>query len=85
MSGDWELLMTASQRCGFGIVEHSEGVVVSVDYRSCLQKKVRRKFADYTNVASYKYFSVPGWNVQLGTVWRWKEYSFLSNNVGRSS
>ncbi|XP_056912809.1 proline-rich protein 36-like [Takifugu flavidus] len=39
VSGDWERLMTASQRCGFGIVEHSEGVVVSVDYRFCLQKK----------------------------------------------
>lgn len=85
MSGDWELLMTASQRCGFGIVEHSEGVVVSVDYRFCLQKKVRRQFADYTNVASYKHFSVPGSNVQLGTVWRWKEYNFLSINVRSST
>lgn len=40
--------MKASQQCWFGIVEHSEGVVLSVDYRFCVQKKVRRKFPEYT-------------------------------------
>lgn len=42
--------MEASQQCGFGMVEHSEGVVVSVDYRFCLQKNVRHKFPDYIHV-----------------------------------
>lgn len=51
MSGDWEPLMKASQRCGFGVVEHAEGVVVSVDYRFCLQKNVRQRFPEYIKVA----------------------------------
>lgn len=46
--GSWEPLMKASQKCGFGIVEHSEVVVLSVDYRFCVQKKVRHKFPEYT-------------------------------------
>ncbi|XP_037314093.2 proline-rich protein 36-like [Pungitius pungitius] len=37
--GDWEPLMTASSRCGFSIVVHSEGVVISARYAPCLEKK----------------------------------------------
>lgn len=36
--------MKASPRCGFSVVEHPEGVVVSVRYVSCLEKKVLCKF-----------------------------------------
>ncbi|CAJ1071957.1 protein piccolo-like [Xyrichtys novacula] len=38
LSGDWEPLMTASSRCGFGVVTHPEGVVISVPYTPCLLK-----------------------------------------------
>ncbi|XP_020506240.1 uncharacterized protein [Labrus bergylta] len=39
LTGDWEPLMTASPRCGFSIVAHPEGVVISVHYAPCLKKK----------------------------------------------
>ncbi|XP_031711040.1 ras-associated and pleckstrin homology domains-containing protein 1-like [Anarrhichthys ocellatus] len=37
--GNWEPLMKASPRCGFSVVEHPEGVVISVRYAPCLEKK----------------------------------------------
>ncbi|XP_036940132.1 uncharacterized protein LOC119011266 isoform X1 [Acanthopagrus latus] len=39
LNGNWEPLMKASVRCGFGVVVHPEGVVVSVHYVPCLEKK----------------------------------------------
>ncbi|XP_060900159.1 uncharacterized protein LOC132978843 [Labrus mixtus] len=39
LTGDWEPLMTASPRCGFSIVAHPEGVVISVHYAPCLKTK----------------------------------------------
>ncbi|XP_041848161.1 uncharacterized protein LOC121644337 isoform X2 [Melanotaenia boesemani] len=39
VNGNWELLLKASQRCMFGIVEHPEGVVLSVHYSPCLEKQ----------------------------------------------
>ena len=36
--------MKASTRCGFGVVVHPEGVVVSVHYAPCLEKKVLYKW-----------------------------------------
>ncbi|XP_023150640.2 uncharacterized protein LOC111585398 isoform X2 [Amphiprion ocellaris] len=39
LNEDWEPLMKVSQRCGFGIVVHPEGVVISVQYTPCLEKK----------------------------------------------
>lgn len=36
--------MKASPHCGFGVVEHPEGVVVSVPYTSCLEEKVLCEF-----------------------------------------
>ncbi|XP_035993812.1 uncharacterized protein LOC105925180 isoform X3 [Fundulus heteroclitus] len=39
VNGNWESLLTAAQRCVFGIVEHPEGVVISVHYAPCLVKK----------------------------------------------
>ncbi|KAK5618731.1 hypothetical protein CRENBAI_012646 [Crenichthys baileyi] len=39
VNGNWESLLTAAQRCIFGIVEHPEGVVISVRYAPCLMKK----------------------------------------------
>ncbi|XP_027876341.1 uncharacterized protein LOC114146474 isoform X1 [Xiphophorus couchianus] len=39
VNGNWESLLTAAQRCVFGIVEHPEGVVISVRYAPCLAKK----------------------------------------------
>ncbi|XP_041659612.1 titin-like [Cheilinus undulatus] len=38
LTGDWEPLMTASPRCGFSVVTHPEGVVISVRYAPCLRK-----------------------------------------------
>ncbi|XP_043990577.1 uncharacterized protein LOC122841370 isoform X2 [Gambusia affinis] len=39
VNGNWESLLTAAQRCVFGIVEHPEGVVISVHYAPCLVEK----------------------------------------------
>uniref|UniRef100_A0A3B4U2P1 Uncharacterized protein n=1 Tax=Seriola dumerili TaxID=41447 RepID=A0A3B4U2P1_SERDU len=39
LNGNWEPLMTASPRCGFSVVVHPEGVVISVHYAPCLEKK----------------------------------------------
>ncbi|MED6276563.1 hypothetical protein CHARACLAT_004252 [Characodon lateralis] len=39
VNGNWESLLTAAQRCIFGIVEHPDGVVISVSYAPCLMKK----------------------------------------------
>ncbi|XP_037644368.1 uncharacterized protein LOC119499192 [Sebastes umbrosus] len=39
MTGNWEPLMKASPRCGFSVVVHPEGVVISVRYAPCLEKK----------------------------------------------
>nr|XP_046263984.1 proline-rich extensin-like protein EPR1 [Scatophagus argus] len=39
LNGNWEPLMIASPRCGFSVVEHPEGVVISVRYTPCLAKK----------------------------------------------
>ncbi|XP_051257956.1 uncharacterized protein LOC127364437 isoform X2 [Dicentrarchus labrax] len=39
LNGTWEPLMKASPRCGFSVVVHPEGVVVSVRYTPCLEKK----------------------------------------------
>lgn len=44
VNGNWEPLMKASTRCGFGVVVHPEGVVVSVHYAPCLEKKVLYKW-----------------------------------------
>ncbi|XP_034469951.1 histone-lysine N-methyltransferase 2D-like [Hippoglossus hippoglossus] len=35
----WEPLMKASAKCGFSIVVHPDGVVISVPYAPCLKKK----------------------------------------------
>ncbi|KAL7387284.1 hypothetical protein ABVT39_021378 [Epinephelus coioides] len=39
LNGNWEPLMKASPRCGFSVVVHPEGVVISVRYAPCLEKK----------------------------------------------
>ncbi|XP_049453901.1 uncharacterized protein LOC125901924 isoform X2 [Epinephelus fuscoguttatus] len=39
LNGNWEPLMKASPRCGFSVVVHPEGVVISVHYAPCLEKK----------------------------------------------
>ncbi|XP_029970991.1 uncharacterized protein LOC115405528 [Salarias fasciatus] len=39
LNGDWEPIMKASQRCLFSIVEHPEGVVISVNYAPCLKER----------------------------------------------
>ncbi|XP_049889308.1 uncharacterized protein LOC126383006 [Epinephelus moara] len=39
LNGNWEPLMKASARCGFSVVVHPEGVVISVRYAPCLEKK----------------------------------------------
>ncbi|XP_028283300.1 extensin-like [Parambassis ranga] len=39
LDGNWEPLMKASQKCGFSVVVHPEGVVISVRYAPCLKKK----------------------------------------------
>ncbi|XP_051809223.1 adhesive plaque matrix protein-like isoform X2 [Acanthochromis polyacanthus] len=39
LNDGWEPLMKASLRCGFGLVVHPEGVVISVQYTPCLEKK----------------------------------------------
>ncbi|KAK2822115.1 hypothetical protein Q5P01_022180 [Channa striata] len=39
LNGNWEPLMKASTICGFGVIVHPEGVVISVHYAPCLQKK----------------------------------------------
>ncbi|XP_071348346.1 titin-like isoform X2 [Trachinotus anak] len=39
LKGNWEPLMMASPRCGFSVVVHPEGVVISVHYVPCLEKK----------------------------------------------
>ncbi|XP_037537211.1 adhesive plaque matrix protein [Nematolebias whitei] len=39
INGNWEPLLTAARRCAFGIVEHPEGVVISVRFAPCLRKK----------------------------------------------
>ncbi|MEQ2298021.1 hypothetical protein AMECASPLE_000880 [Ameca splendens] len=39
VNGNWESLLTAAHRCIFGIVEHPDGVVISVRYAPCLMKK----------------------------------------------
>ncbi|XP_017275685.1 uncharacterized protein LOC108238238 isoform X2 [Kryptolebias marmoratus] len=39
VNGNWESLLTAAHRCAFGVVEHPEGVVISVRYAPCLGKK----------------------------------------------
>lgn len=46
--GSWEPLMKASQQCGFGVVEHAEIVVLSADYRFCVQRKVRHTLPEYS-------------------------------------
>ncbi|XP_044075957.1 protein piccolo-like isoform X2 [Siniperca chuatsi] len=39
LAGDWEPLMKASPRCGFSVVVHPEGVVISVRYVPCLERE----------------------------------------------
>ncbi|XP_014885851.1 uncharacterized protein LOC106946189 isoform X1 [Poecilia latipinna] len=39
VNGNWESLLTAAQHCVFGIVEHPDGVVISVRYAPCLVNK----------------------------------------------
>ncbi|KAG7525881.1 hypothetical protein JOB18_033205 [Solea senegalensis] len=39
LNGNWEPLMDASSKCGFSVVVHPEGVVISVHYAPCLEKK----------------------------------------------
>ncbi|XP_068196062.1 uncharacterized protein [Antennarius striatus] len=39
VSGNWEPLMKSSSKCGFGVVEHPEGLVISVRYKPCLEIK----------------------------------------------
>ncbi|XP_034743300.1 tyrosine-protein phosphatase non-receptor type 23-like [Etheostoma cragini] len=39
LNGNWEPLMKASPRCGFSVVVHPEGVVLSVRYTPCMEKK----------------------------------------------
>ncbi|XP_078120595.1 uncharacterized protein LOC144526807 [Sander vitreus] len=39
LNGNWEPLMKASPRCGFSVVVHPEGVVISVRYTPCMEKK----------------------------------------------
>lgn len=40
VDGNWEPLLKATNRCMFSVVEHPEGVVISVRYAPCLIKKV---------------------------------------------
>ena len=57
VNGNWEPLMKASVRCGFGVVVHPEGVVVSVHYVPCLEKKVLYKWLPlYENVFFFPSF-----------------------------
>ncbi|XP_054594668.1 uncharacterized protein [Nothobranchius furzeri] len=39
VNGKWEPLLVAAQRCSFGLVEHPEGLVISVRYQPCLGKQ----------------------------------------------
>ncbi|XP_030016488.1 proline-rich extensin-like protein EPR1 [Sphaeramia orbicularis] len=39
INGDWEPLTTALPRCGFSVVAHPEGVVISIRYTPCLENK----------------------------------------------
>ncbi|KAM6918277.1 uncharacterized protein FYW49_007900 [Xenentodon cancila] len=39
VDGNWEPLLRATNRCMFSIVEHPEGVVISIRYTPCLAKK----------------------------------------------
>ncbi|KAK5859501.1 hypothetical protein PBY51_021054 [Eleginops maclovinus] len=39
VNGNWEPLIKASARCGFSVVLHPEGVVISVHYAPCLDSK----------------------------------------------
>ncbi|XP_028448614.1 titin isoform X10 [Perca flavescens] len=39
LNGNWEPLMKASSRCGFSVVVHPEGVVISVHYTPCMEIK----------------------------------------------
>ncbi|XP_026169717.1 extensin-like [Mastacembelus armatus] len=39
LNGNWEPLMVASSSCGFSVVAHPEGVVISARYAPCLEKK----------------------------------------------
>ncbi|KAF3699091.1 Profilin-2 Profilin II [Channa argus] len=39
LNSNWEPLIKASSICGFGVVVHPEGVVISIHYAPCLQKK----------------------------------------------
>ncbi|XP_040911108.1 protein piccolo-like [Toxotes jaculatrix] len=39
LNGNWEPLMKAAPRCGFSVIEHPEGVVISVHYAPCLEAK----------------------------------------------
>lgn len=41
VNSNWEPLMRASHKCGFSVVVHPEGVVISVRYAPCLEKKVQ--------------------------------------------
>lgn len=41
--------MKASQKCGFSVVVHPEGVVISVRYAPCLKKKVLYYFITFLN------------------------------------
>ncbi|XP_038574372.1 trithorax group protein osa-like [Micropterus salmoides] len=39
LTGTWEPLMKASPRCGFSVVVHPEGVVISVRYAPCMERQ----------------------------------------------
>ncbi|XP_072296570.1 uncharacterized protein [Eucyclogobius newberryi] len=39
LNGNWEPLMKASPRCGFGAVEHPEGTTISISYKPCMETK----------------------------------------------
>ncbi|XP_028329088.1 pollen-specific leucine-rich repeat extensin-like protein 1 [Gouania willdenowi] len=39
VNGNWEPLLKASHRCRFSVIEHPEGVVISIHYVPCIDKK----------------------------------------------
>ncbi|XP_019733264.1 uncharacterized protein LOC109520470 [Hippocampus comes] len=39
VNGKWELINSVLHKCGIGVVDHGEGVVLSVNYGACVEKK----------------------------------------------
>lgn len=40
VNSKWESLMKISSQCGFSVVEHPEGVIISAPYLPCIKEQV---------------------------------------------